>query len=333
MPTKKEFDMKEKHNKKILQEIVSIRLLLIVLLVLYHSFCMYSGEWEAISNMPDIKSYWWISKVSRSFMLECFIFLSGYLFAFQQERYDINIKSLMISKLKRLIFPSILFSLLYIFLFNPRLSKYGIAYDTLNGVGHMWFLPMLFWCFCFTYYIRQIKLKEGTKLLILLFLAMLPTLSIPLRFGSSLHHLFYFYLGTYMWIHKEPLIKIKWNIIIPLAITYIIIFLISCCLTNKVLTNIITPLYASLGCFVTYLLALKFDYTKQKQNRINRIASMCFGVYIFQQFILIALYKHTPLYSIVGFYLLPWIGFVITIITSLALTYIVRQTRIGRLLI
>lgn len=324
--------MEERH-KKILKEAVIVRLLLIVLLVLYHSFCMYSGAWEAISDMPNIKAYWWISKLSYSFMLECFVFISGYIFAFQLEKKNIDIRSLVTNKFKRLIFPSILFCLLYIFLFNPRLSKYGLAYDILNGVGHMWFLPMLFWCFGITYYLRQVKLKEEIKLLILLFLAMLPALQFPLRLGSSLHYLFYFYLGTYIWIHKVPRINIKWNIIIPLAITYIIIFLFAWWQTNKVIANILTPLYASLGCFVTYLLALKFDYTKLKLNWINRIASMCFGVYLFQQFILIALYKHTSLHSIVGFYALPWVGFVITIITSLALTYIVRQTRLGRLLI
>lgn len=75
--------MKEKHNKKILQEIVAIRLLLIVILVQYHSICMYSGAWDVISDMPDIKAYWWIGQFGYSFLIECFAFISRYIFAFQ----------------------------------------------------------------------------------------------------------------------------------------------------------------------------------------------------------------------------------------------------------
>lgn len=192
---------------------------------------------------------------------------------------------------------------------------------------------MLFWCFGITYYLRQIKLKEEIKLLILFSFAILPILPLPLRFGCSLHYLFYFYTGTYMWSHKIAHDKIKWKSIIPLAIIYVITFLFAWWQTDKLVTKALTPLYATSGCVVTYLLALKFSYLRQYPSWINQISTMTFGVYIFQQFILMGLYKYTSLHSLVGFYALPWVGFIIAIITSLTLTYLIRQTRIGRLLI
>lgn len=197
-------------TKKTLDEVVVIRLVLIVLLVLYHSFCMYSGAWKPLDGMPDIKAYWWIDKVSYSFMLESFVLISGYLFAFQYEKGKIrNIKSLVISKTQRLLVPSIIFSVIYLLLFKPEISRFGVVYDIINGIGHMWFLPMLFWCFIMTYYFNKIKIKEELKLVGLFVFAMLPSLPIPLRIGTSLHYLFFFYLGGYLWYCRESLIKAR----------------------------------------------------------------------------------------------------------------------------
>ena len=66
-----------------LTEVVIIRLFLIVLLVLYHSFAPFSGGWNPIGNYPDVRAYWWLAKLSYAFMLEMFVLVSGYVFGFQ----------------------------------------------------------------------------------------------------------------------------------------------------------------------------------------------------------------------------------------------------------
>lgn len=51
-----------------LNDVVILRLLLIVLLVVYHSFCIFSGAWEVPDNYPQIPAYGWIAKASYSKM-------------------------------------------------------------------------------------------------------------------------------------------------------------------------------------------------------------------------------------------------------------------------
>lgn len=184
----------------ILSDVVLIRLLLIVLLVMYHAFAPYCGGWEPLPGQETILAYWWIGRAAYSFMLPSFVFISGYVFGFQVRRKGervLNFKNIIVAKIKRLILPCVIFSLLYILMFadHAQLSVRSI-YQILNGVGHMWFLPMLFWCFVGVYIIEKLKLsnKLVIPLLILasIFLSIWP---FPLRIGKALYYLQFFMLG------------------------------------------------------------------------------------------------------------------------------------------
>ena len=63
---------------------------------------------------------------------------------------------------------------------------------------------------------------------------------------------------------------------------------------------------------------------------IINLSPLCFGIYLFQQFILQLLYYRTNLPSVLEPNLLLWAGLVITIIVSYSLTTLVRMTRFGR---
>lgn len=63
------------------------------------------------------------------------------------------------------------------------------------------------------------------------------------------------------------------------------------------------------------------------------LSTYCYGVYIFHQFLLKALYYHTSLPAIVSIDLLPWVCIIITVILSLVLVFVTLKTRIGRFLI
>ena len=100
-------------------EVSFIRPILIILLVLYHSFAIYSGAWHAPEGMVYYSPYRWVAKVSYSFLLESFVFISGYLFAFQNESSN-KAKpfwSIVKNKFFRLMVPSLVFSSLYVSLF------------------------------------------------------------------------------------------------------------------------------------------------------------------------------------------------------------------------
>ena len=79
--------MKNKsRNNNILYEVVPIRLLLIVLLVFYHAFAIFSGVWSPIAGYPEIPLYDIIDKLSYTCLLETFVFISGYILGFQVKK-------------------------------------------------------------------------------------------------------------------------------------------------------------------------------------------------------------------------------------------------------
>ena len=112
-------------------------------------------------------------------------------------------------KFKRLIIPCIVFSLFYSFLFPPGINILNYIYGLVNGFGHMWFLPMLLWCFVATYFLLKVRMKEEIKLIGLLCLSIFPSSLIPLpfRMASTMYYLFYFYLAYYIWNHRKLVVK------------------------------------------------------------------------------------------------------------------------------
>ena len=187
------------NQNKLIQEVVVIRPILIVLLVFYHAFAIYSGAWAPIEGLLEVPAYWWLDKLSYAFMLEMFVFISGFVFGYQvrtKGEAKLQAKVLFWGKFKRLMIPCVVFSLLYILL----LSNIGqpiqkTLYDMLNGAGHMWFLPMLFWCFVGVWVIEKLRLKSRWVLPLLLFASMVSFLSLPFRMGIALYYMVFFYVG------------------------------------------------------------------------------------------------------------------------------------------
>ena len=103
--------------KKLLNDVVIIRPLAIFLLVVWHSFIIYTGGWKQPENFKPIETYWWIAKGSYACMLELFVFISGYVFALGLEKKNPTLKNVLVGKFKRLIIPSIIFSLVYYVMF------------------------------------------------------------------------------------------------------------------------------------------------------------------------------------------------------------------------
>ncbi len=66
-----------------LYEISFMRPILLVLLVSYHAFAPFCGAWEMPQGIDTNEVYKWLAYLSRSFRLEAFVFLSGYVFTMQ----------------------------------------------------------------------------------------------------------------------------------------------------------------------------------------------------------------------------------------------------------
>lgn len=149
-------------------DVVLIRLTLIFFLVFYHAFCPFTGAWIAppCEDFHTIEVYKWLGLLTHNFRLESMVFISGLLFGYtltlHPERLSFN--SCIIKKVKRILLPSLLFSIVYYLLFyDLDVPLHSILLKLLNGCGHLWFLPMIFWCFVICYILERLRVTPPIK--------------------------------------------------------------------------------------------------------------------------------------------------------------------------
>ena len=346
-------------DKKILQDVVLIRLVLIIILVLYHAFAIYNGAWSMPDGIDQVRPYWWIATISYSFMLETFVFLSGYVFGFQiRERYkgEISFTASVVTKAKRLLLPNMVFSIIYMCLFasNEDISFLEQVYNIINGVGHMWFLPMLFWCFLILYFLERLHVSSKMILCLSLLASVLCIVSLPLRLSSTLYYFLFFYLGYYIQRYNLCL-NSRFNLksVIYLGLSYILILIVMTLIFNSdlilalsqgsishkiayhILKRVSTILYSLFGVSFLYVLInyLLKSHSVVLPKTLLKFSSYCFGVYLFQQFILKVLIYNDWMVLNMGTYWVPWVSFYITLFCSLVLSWAFVKTRIGKFLI
>ena len=340
-----------------LTNVVVIRPILVVLLVFYHSFAIYGGSWEPIEGFPEIKAYWWLDWLSYAFMLEMFVFVSGYTFGYQvrvKGESKLAAKSLFWAKFKRLMIPSILFSLLYMALFTGfNQPIQNIVYDVVIGYAHMWFLPMLFLCFVGVWIIEKFKLKPQVVFPILLVVSLLSVNGLPFQLSTTMYYMLFFYWGYYLQRNSVQLDQYykKKNVVL-VVLSFVFLFF-SLRLLRENLDDIFDQpiqtlqllkfivgkycqlIYASTGIFMVIIVVGYYQKDKSKEQPVwlIEVGYLCFGVYLLQQFILYALYYYTSLPFYYGPYLLPWAGFGLALIISVAGSWFIRKTNVGRFLI
>ena len=340
---------------KRLDEVSFIRPILIILLVLYHSFYIYDGGWKEPAGYGSVEAYKWISRFSYSFFLEMFVFVSGYIFCYQREELgkEDDLWGLMKKKFYRLVVPGFFFSLVYLFLIQGvRAGNIGDVVDLLiqaiGGVGHLWFLPMLFWVFIEAWLFLHLGFSIWWLLLSSFLMLSLSIFSIPLQVGQSAYFLFFFMLG-YFAKKKKNDIKGSSAIIVGLWVLFLIVFLSSSFLTDWLNEKDISSkigkacimetsvylksIYSMIGTAALYVTSLAFCKKISLAPIWVKMGEYCFGVYIFQQFILQILYYQTDLPVCVGYKWLPWLGFILALTFSLLISIVLRMTRVGRFIL
>lgn len=335
-----------------LNEVTLMRSILALLIVFMHSFTCYNGSWEQPAGYVDIPLYKWLTRATFAFTLEAFVFISGYLMAFQQLTLNRNVTNthFLINKLKRLILPSIIFSFLYYIIFYHYTGVGDMFYNIINGCGHMWFLPMLFWCFVGAMLLLYIPISDGRKLTLLVALNFFTIITLPLRISESFTFMVYFYSGFLSYKYfariKQFVTRKSLTIIWLLFALLFMIFrpLREVLVTNESQTvfvkfwvyvgnNISQFLYAYSGLAAFYATAVYFVGKHELKSYVMKLAACSFGIYLLHQFILQLIYYKTSLPTLVGPYILPWIGFVAAACVAYCVSYMMLHTRSGKLLI
>ncbi len=351
--------------QKSLSEISLIRPIVIIFLVLYHSFAP-NGIWSLpVGQERIIVPYYYFSQLICGFLIETFIMIGGYVF---YNQYVINSRKLLFfvffkKKFIRLIMPSLIFGVLYLLIIKKvdHFFDVSIFVSLLTGVGHLWFLPMMFWLYMLLYCIYRVSKRFNFYILLLAsFLSVIPIPSF-LGISSAIHYLFYAYIGFYLSSVSE-IVKQKhkkylhWRGVFILLFAYFIFMFKSISVieeTGKYLAmfsaskysinymlllfkiNLFRMIGAVLGVFLLYYIAMFLLYNKNmviKQFWLE-ISTLCYGIYIYHQFILKLFYYNSGLSILVKPFILPFVGFVIAFVLSFLLTKVTLKNKIGKLLI
>ncbi len=324
-----------------------VRIVLIVLMVFYHSFCFYDGVWQMPSGTMPVPAYSFLSKLSYSFFLETFVFISGYLYgngSLKNARKKSYIK-LTVKKFKRLMIPSIIFSAVYYLLFKKPEASMDVLVSILSGCGHLWFLPMLFGCFVIMFIIENVGIINKYCYYIVSLLLIMSVMSMPFRIDKVFYYFCFFYFGYNMTLY-EKVNRVNNKILICVfAVMFVVngyILPPSGFADNtwlnaifKVLTMLSRVFCSFCGMVLIMGLCSFISYRPNITRRYKMIASIAscgMGVYIVQQFVLMWLYYKTSYCSIINIYCIPWLAFVLTLCISLGIVFIARKIKLGRYL-
>lgn len=337
-------------NSQWLYEISFMRPILLTLLVSYHAFAPWCGTWGMLEGCSSFEPYRWIALLSRAFRLECFVFISGYIFTFQLlEKHKFpDFRSLLSSKFVRLIIPCWVFSLLYFVCFKKYTSFVNLFLTIINGGGHLWYLPCLFICFFVQWWLlNKTKMNNTTIIIILSILVFFSFVPIPFSLSRPLYYMLFFYGGGLFYQKKDVIASrstltrtlLSWMVFLVLLVTFNLFFdmtkefvslnQIERGLLNG-LDNILKAILAWVGIYSFYTTATIWCRNHQVSDWALEIGVCGYGVYVFHQFVLVWLYDHTSMPTKVGTYWTPWLGFIIATIVSLVLTFLIRKTKIGR---
>lgn len=312
------------------------------------------GGVEAL-GIQDVKVYGIFWKFISGFRIEMIALVAGYVFSYQVNDLHrvYEFKSFVWKKFKRLLVPCWFFSIFYffMFLFTPGMNLYKCFETIISGSGHLWFLPMLFWCFVSLWFIWRYRLSSFLLFVVLLFFSLVPPIPIGFGFDKFPHFIFYCYLGYCMWTHNvwlEEKFTKSW-IILLLLVIYCVLFIINRCVFANLnfgenlimrgidygINSISLFLLSIVGIFCMYLFVLRLVRNKNyvPSKTIIEASSLCYGIYVYHQFILKWLYLYSDLPAILGSYLLPWGALIITVGLSFVLTKLTLRFKFGQFLI
>lgn len=342
-----------------LKDVQVIRPLAVLLIIVGHSFIIYRGDVSTWPHPPGFEPnfvYSWIYHFASSIHLQAFVFIAGYVYSFQQltKRKEEKFTIFTRKKFTRLIIPSIVFSTLYYFIFlDPNENMWYInVYNVINGEGHMWFLPMLFWVYIFGWLLTKYFKIKAPIVIVLGFISII-SIVFPniLRISSALSYFYYFMLGYYVYQKQDIFLRYQsLKLAIFCTIIFLIIFICYQILypqfeifsRNGLLQKItyiisgrsIQVIYCTIGLIALYIWT---NYIILKAGGISRYIivanSYCYGVYFFQQFILKFLYYKTTIPILFGPIFLPLFGLVLTLIASLIFTHLLLKFKVGRFLV
>ena len=194
--------------------VVYFRVIAMLMIVIFHCYCYNFGVWPFLIGSPFPYNYSFSPLIFSISGLSIFVIISGYLYGFgffHLFKYKNN-SEFFKKKISRLIIPYIFWAIITYVSFPTSVYWKQLF----GGIAHLWFLLMLFNCFCIATMTRSLWKNFGkfgsVCLIVFLYLVTFLQKSAflnhlwPLAFNKSIHWLYPFFLGIflgkYMFFHK-----------------------------------------------------------------------------------------------------------------------------------
>lgn len=328
-------------------DIAILRLLCIVVVVYFHAYGMTYAEHFSNSTAELYRIYY--EYFNKTYLINIampmFIFISGFLFGGQLLSRNYSFIRVLKNKFMRIMLPFFLFTILFMFTTNSISWKpfYEWTY------WHLWFLPMIFWCFIIGYLIRPLLYYNFFLSVIILIISFSISLfqisgSTFLALGSIVQWFCWFALGMFIYKYEtiilQSLSSIKKGVIIILLIT--VYFFIILNYPWEYGERTILGQFATIS--ITLALWLLFNWIPWKNflftDVLVALSGYSFGIYIFHNWLEMHMLSRTaqrllPIeqLAIDNPWVFPFAFGTLAFLLSLGCSWVFMKTKIGKRLI
>lgn len=281
------------------------RVISMLMIILFHCMCYSAGFWEEYFHcaQPVVLVHDAAAMVV-SLALPAFFFVSGFLYAYlyvEKDKYR-NWKSFMVSKFKRLILPTITWTIIYLAVLPFR---YPLS-EVLTGIQHLWFLPVLFCIFMIVRLVTPwllavrkplVDIVIASAVVIVNYLLFIGyqriELDDSLLIGRILTYLDYFIVGIMMYKHRFALRNKLLEIILVVLLLgcHVACMNIFVTLAHGLVNTIVIIAICILAMDV--LSAVSVDGHSIAYRILDSLDKNSMGIYLIHQVLIMVLYQYT----------------------------------------
>lgn len=334
--------------QKKLDNISLIKMIMMILVVFYHSMLFFGGKWfEYVKPVYHAKYLYNMAIYMNTFLVQSFTMASGYLFYYlrrEKNRYT-NPKNDIKKRAKRLLIPYVFTCIIWVIPIECFFNNYSIIdivrkYILMISPSQLWFLIMLFILFLF-FVLYGYKVKLSLRNLIITYVST-SIIGFGLSFfnieffqiAKSIRFVLFFYLGGFIYLNKDKINARQ--IIIAFVLSIVMYF------TNRYLDSLsiksihyfiklFDPIISALEvCTIYYVFTIIINNKIIKTNSIlyKVLNENSFGIYLFHQQII---YFTIVLFNgLVHPIIQVLLSFIISLSISLLMSIILKNNKVTR---
>lgn len=332
--------------KQRLDNLSIIRGISILVVVAFHAYGMMYVHFDDATNKMYSDLYEQFNQsVLICIAMPMFVFVSGYLFQYLLAlgKYP-TWRQLVIKKAQRILLPFLVFS----WIFMATTGNWRPLDPIIQGTyWHLWFLPMLFWCFIIYYGFHRLGLLKKIWFTIPVFLISLLLVSAPkfVPMYIGLHNIhkwfFWFYLGGIVCQYKNLITTafLRYHIYVLLIIVYLVYAFFDIRAYGE------DTWYSTVGnasmVVALWYLSTMVEWSRLKVSKlIITFSTYSYGIYIFHNWVELQLLSRTSkkifhLDALAANHdvLFPLCFFLVALVISWVLTKLLLMTKSGKFLI